>query len=88
MTQECWKCNGMEFRSAIDSWMRRSIRWTENGMVKQCISCGATHYVCPQCRDFLTIVDITNVRIMKAQCPNCGHTDDEVAKWLTEMREY
>lgn len=81
----CMKCGGTNFRRVTDEWMRRSIPWTTDGIVRQCEQCGEKHFQCPSCHKLLTRVNITNVRVMKARCPHCGYEHDPIQIWLTEQ---
>jgi transposase-like protein len=83
----CFKCGGSSFRRVTDEWMRRSIPWTADGIVRQCENCGEKHFVCPACSGLLTRVNITNVRVMRSKCPQCGYEDQQVRAWLAEQRE-
>lgn len=82
----CQKCGGKSFRRVTDEWMRRSIPWTAEGVVRQCESCGEKHFACPNCHNLLTRVNITNVRVMKSTCPQCSHQDTRIQTWLQEQR--
>ncbi len=46
---KCQKCGGANFRRVTDEWMRRSIPWTGEGVVRQCENCGEKHFSCPKC---------------------------------------
>ena len=85
--ERCPRCGGTSFRHVVDAWMRRSIPWTEDGVVKQCERCGEKLYVCPQCGGFLTRVNIANLRVMRATCPSCGFTDERIRSWLSAQRD-
>ena len=78
---KCQKCGGKNFRRVTDEWMRRSIPWTAEGVVRQCEKCGEKHFTCPKCFNLLTRVNITNVRVMKSTCPNCGHQELACQSW-------
>jgi transposase-like protein len=84
--ERCLKCGGSSFRRVTDEWMRRSIPWTADGIVRQCETCGEKHLVCPQCGGLLTRVNITNVRVMRSKCPHCGYEEQRVRAWLAEHR--
>ena len=85
--QKCMKCSGTVFKLVTDAWMRRSIPWTAEGKVRQCEGCGEKHFVCPECRGLLTRVNITNLRVMSAKCPNCDCEDERIKAWLEEMKD-
>ncbi len=81
----CQKCGGRNFRRVTDEWMRRSIPWTAQGIVRQCDNCGEKHFTCPNCQNLLTRVNITNLRVMKSICPHCGHHDVRIQTWIQEQ---
>jgi predicted RNA-binding Zn-ribbon protein involved in translation (DUF1610 family) len=83
---KCQKCGGTVFRRVTDEWMRRSIPWTADGIVRQCEACGEKHFGCPNCHNLLTRVNITNVRVMKSTCPHCGYKDATISAWLQDQR--
>jgi predicted RNA-binding Zn-ribbon protein involved in translation (DUF1610 family) len=82
---KCFKCGGTNFRRVTDEWMRRSIPWTADGVVRQCEQCGEKHFQCANCNRLMTRVNITRVRVMKSTCPHCGHKDERIQAWLAEQ---
>ncbi len=84
-TDRCLKCGGKIFRRVTDEWMKRSIPWTADGIVRQCEACGEKHFVCPKCRGLFSRVNITNVRVMRATCAQCGEKDERIQAWLQEQ---
>ncbi|MHA1727375.1 MAG: hypothetical protein ACTSWY_01425 [Promethearchaeota archaeon] len=80
--RKCSECDGTEFRSVIDAWMKRTFSFVEKGQLTMCESCGAKFLVCPKCGALMTRVHPALEKWeVNDTCKNCGYKDPNIVAW-------
>lgn len=78
----CTECDGKEFRSVVDAWMKRTFAFVEKGQLRMCEGCGAKFLVCPKCGNLMTRVHPALEKWeVNDTCAKCGYQDPEIVAW-------
>ncbi|MHA1340927.1 MAG: hypothetical protein ACTSRZ_13305 [Promethearchaeota archaeon] len=78
----CKVCGGTEFRTVVDSWMKRTFSFVEKGTLSMCEKCGAKYLVCPKCGALMTHVHpALEAWEVQDTCSKCGYKDPEIRAW-------
>lgn len=82
-TNTCHECNGTNFRTVVDAWMKRTFSFVEKaGSLRMCEGCGAKYYVCPKCGAFVTRVHpALEAWEVDSKCAGCGYENPDIMAW-------
>ena len=83
LEKKCLVCQGTEFRSVVDAWMKRTFSFVEKAQsLLMCEGCGAKFYTCPKCGFIVTRVHpALEAWEVDSTCKNCGFANPDVVAW-------